>query len=135
MVKAIVFMGMPHCRADVASWANFAARAFSTLQMSAATNTRLLSDLKRNSETLKQISQQFVERGSAIRMKTFYETVKSDYANCLVCFLEWWATRVGLIWSRLGCGKGFSYFESAQRVTSCPDSRGPPKYVQVCLRG
>ena len=89
MVKAIVFMGTPHRGADVASWANLAARAFSTLQMSAATNTRLLSDLKRNSGTLMQISQQFVERGSAIRMKTFYETVKPDYANCLVCFLGW----------------------------------------------
>ena len=87
MVKGIVFMGTPHRGADVASWANFAARALGTLQMSTATNTSLLSDLKRNSETLKQISQQFVERGSAIKMKTFYETIKSDFVGCLVCFL------------------------------------------------
>ena len=87
MVKAIVFMGTPHRGADAASWANFAARAFRTLQMSTATNPSLLSDLKRNSETLRQISQQFVERGSAIKMKTFYETIKSDYVGCLVCFL------------------------------------------------
>ena len=85
MVKAIVFMGTPHRGADVA-WADFAARAFRALQMSAATNPSFLSDLKRNSGTLEQISQQFVERGSTIEMKTFYETKKLDYMNCLVYF-------------------------------------------------
>ena len=86
MVKAVIFMGTPHRGADVASWANLAARAFRALHMNTATNTSLLSDLEGNSETLKQISQQFVERGSTIKMKTFYETRKLDYMNCLVCF-------------------------------------------------
>ena len=86
MVKAVIFMGTPHHGADVATWANFAARAFRALQMSTATNTSLLSDLRGNSATLKQISQQFVERGSAIKMKTFYETKKLDSMNCLVYF-------------------------------------------------
>ena len=86
MVKAIVFMGTPHQGADVASWANFVAGALRVVQMITATNTSFLSDLKRNSETLEQISQQFVERGSTIKMKTFYETRKLDYMNCLVYF-------------------------------------------------
>ena len=86
MAKAIIFMGTPHRGANVASWANFAAQALKALQMGTTTNTSLLSDLKGNSETLKQISQQFVERGSTLKMKTFYETKKLNYMNGLVYF-------------------------------------------------
>ena len=89
MVKAIVFIGTPHRGAGVASWANCAAQAFRALQMSTTINPSFLSDLRRNSGTLKQISQQFVERGSAIKMKSFYETIKSDYVNCLVIMFPW----------------------------------------------
>ena len=74
MSKAVIFFGTPHRGADAASWANFAAQALRALQMGTATNTSLLSDLRKNSETLGQTSQQFVERGSTLRMKTFYET-------------------------------------------------------------
>jgi hypothetical protein len=87
MVKGVIFMGTPHRGADTAYWANFAAQALEALQMSIATNNSLLSDLKKNSEALRQISQQFVERGSTVKIKTFYETEKLDYMNCLVCFL------------------------------------------------
>ena len=86
MAKAVIFMGTPHRGADTAAWANFAAQALKALQMGTATNTRLVSDLKRNSQTLNQISQQFVERGSTLQIKTFYETNKMDYMNYLVCF-------------------------------------------------
>ena len=89
MAKAIIFMGTPHTGTNAASWGNFAAQVLKAVQMGTATNPSLLADLEKNSETLRQISRQFVERGSAIRMKTFYETVKPDYANCLVCFLGW----------------------------------------------
>jgi hypothetical protein len=87
MAKAVIFMGTPHRGADAASWANFAAQALKALQMGTATNRSLLSDLRKNSETLRQISQQFVERGSTLKMKTFYKTNKLDYMNCLVYFL------------------------------------------------
>ena len=86
MAKAIVFLGTPHRGADTATWANFVAQASGALQMGATTNRSLLSDLTKNSEILRQVSQQFVERGSTLRMKTFYETKKSDYMNCLVYF-------------------------------------------------
>ena len=86
MVKAIVFMGTPHCGGKAASWGNFAAQVLKAVQLGTATNPSLLADLKRNSEALRQISRQFVERGSTITMKTFYETIKLDYMNCLVCF-------------------------------------------------
>ena len=90
MAKAIVFLGTPHRGADAATWANFVALAFRALQMGTSTNSlrSLHSDLRKDSEILRQISQQFVERGSTLRMKTFYETNKSDYMNCLVYYLE-----------------------------------------------
>jgi hypothetical protein len=87
MAKAVVFMGTPHRGANAATWAGFAARALQATQMNTATNSRLLSDLKGNSETLRQISQQFVERGSAITIKTFYETEMLNFMNSLVFLL------------------------------------------------
>jgi hypothetical protein len=87
MARGVIFMGTPHRGADAASWANFVAQALKALQMGTAANRSLLSDLKKNSEALRQISQQFVERGSTLKIKTFYETNKFDYMSCLVCFL------------------------------------------------
>ena len=77
-------MGTPHRGADAASWANFVARALEALQMGTATNRNLLSDLKKNSGALWQVSQQFVERASTLKIRTFYETNKLDFMNCLV---------------------------------------------------
>jgi hypothetical protein len=88
MSKGIVFLGTPHRGADIASWAGFAARALQVVQMGTATNNRLLADLQRNSGTLWQISQQFVERGSALTIRTFYETVRMDFMSSLVFFLQ-----------------------------------------------
>ena len=95
MVQAIVFMGTPHREPDTASWTKFVSRAFEALRMDTATNISLRSGLGKNSEVLQQISQQFVERGSTIRMKTFYETMKLDYMNCLVFFFGQLASRIG----------------------------------------
>jgi len=85
MVKGVIFMGTPHRGADGAFWANFTARAYESL--GTATNSGMLSDLEKNSGTLGQISQQFVERGSTLKMKTFYETIKLDHMNGLVYYL------------------------------------------------
>ena len=76
-------MGTPHRGADAASWTNFVARALRT----GTPNISLLSDVRKSSETLRQISQQFVEHGSTIKIKTFYETEKLRYMNSLVYFL------------------------------------------------
>ena len=80
-------MGTPHRGADGAFWANFTARALESL--GTAANSGMLSDLQKNSGTLGQISQQFVERGSTLQMKTFYEIIKLDYMDRLVYYL--WA--------------------------------------------
>ena len=85
MAKGVIFMGTPHRGANTASWANFAAQALKALQLS--TNTSLLSGLQENSKALEQISQQFVERGSTIMVKTFYETIRLNFMTCLVYFL------------------------------------------------
>ena len=84
MSKGVIFMGTPHRGADAASYGNFAARALETIQMGTATNKNLVSDLKRNSPALWQITQQFVERASTLRIKTFYEVNKLDYMSSLV---------------------------------------------------
>ena len=81
-------MGTPHRGVETASWAAFAAWALRALQMGTATNANLFSDFKKNLETLRWISQQFVGRGSTLKMKTFYETEKLDYMDCLVYFLR-----------------------------------------------
>ena len=86
MAKGIVFMGTPHRGTNRSSWVNFASRVLQSLH-DGATSSRILSDLERNSETLRQISQQFVERGSTLKIKTFYETMASGFVNCLVCVL------------------------------------------------
>ena len=84
MSKGIVFMGTPHHGADAASYGNFAARALKAIQMGTATNRNLISDLKKNSPALWQITQQFVERASTLMIKTFYELNKLGYMNSLV---------------------------------------------------
>jgi hypothetical protein len=88
MAKGVIFMGTPHRGADAASWAKVAARALRALQMGTNTNPNLVSDLAKNSETLKSISEQFVERGSTLTINTFYETQKLDFMKSLVYFLS-----------------------------------------------
>ena len=85
MAKGVIFMGTPHRGADVAFWASFTARAFEAL--GTAAKSAMLSDLQKNSGTLGQISQQFVERGSTLKMKTFYERIKLDHMDHLVYYL------------------------------------------------
>ena len=106
MVKGVIFMGTPHRGADGAFWANFTARALESLGN--ASSTGMLEDLQKNSVTLGQISQQFVERGSTLRMKTFYETIKPDSMNSLVYLLfGQWPSRIGFnsvssrLWKRI----------------------------------
>jgi len=84
MAKGVIFMGTPHRGADAASWANFVARALGAAQMGTATNTNLLSALKKNSEVLREITKQFTERAPTLRIKTFYEVDKLDYMSSLV---------------------------------------------------
>jgi hypothetical protein len=82
-VRGLVFFGVPHRGSDVAYWGNFAANLLKITQLGFSTNTSFVEALKRNSETFADISQQFIERGANLPIRTFYETEK--LLNLLVC--------------------------------------------------
>ena len=48
------------------------------LSIGTSTNSRLVSDLKKDSSSLGSISSQFVHRTKGIRIYTFYETKKTE---------------------------------------------------------
>lgn len=74
--KAIIFLGVPHKGSGSAWWGNFAANALKAASIGRATNTALVADLRRDSETLTNISKQFVHRGRDLKIYSFYETQK-----------------------------------------------------------
>jgi protein SERAC1 len=79
-----VFLGTPHRGSDVASWTDFLARALHIAQLNTGTNKNLVSALKKDSETLSEISRQFVQRGANLEIRSFFETELLEYMNCLV---------------------------------------------------
>ncbi|KAH0559684.1 hypothetical protein GP486_003804 [Trichoglossum hirsutum] len=83
-VRGIVFMGTPHRGSDIAHWAGFAARALRAAQIGTGTNNNLLRALEEKSRTLLDISQQFVDRGATLQIRTFYEIEKLGFMNCLI---------------------------------------------------
>jgi hypothetical protein len=77
-------MGTPHRGSDIAYWAGFAAHALRVAQLGTGTNDSLLRALERKSKTLLDISQQFVDRGTTLQIRTFYEREMLSFMNCLV---------------------------------------------------
>ena len=83
--KAIAFLGVPHKGSDIAWWGTFAANLLKGASIGTSTNTTLISDLKRGSPTLAQISKQSVNRIQNMILYTFYETQKLN--GVMVCIL------------------------------------------------
>ncbi|KAL9593091.1 MAG: hypothetical protein Q9179_006109 [Wetmoreana sp. 5 TL-2023] len=83
-VTGVVFLGTPHRGSDAAYWTGFIARALKAAQLGTGTNDQLLAALQKNSKTLSDISEQFVERADTLRIRTFYETKKLDFLSSLV---------------------------------------------------
>lgn len=81
--RAIIFLGVPHKGSDSARWANFAANALKGASIGTSTNTALVADLRRDSDTLINISKQFVHRGKDLKIYSFYETQR--LGGVLVC--------------------------------------------------
>ena len=81
-VRGCVFFGVPHRGAESGYWANFAGTIIK-VALIGRTNTSLAAALQQNSAKFAEISQQFVERGAPLKIRTFYETEKLD--NQLVC--------------------------------------------------
>ena len=78
---------MPHRGSDIASVGESAANLLEGLQLGFGTNARFVEALRRNSDTLADISRQFTERGAYIPIWTFYETDR--LGNQLVLFSTW----------------------------------------------
>ncbi|KAI9888711.1 MAG: hypothetical protein M1814_006522 [Vezdaea aestivalis] len=74
--KAIPFLGVPHKGSDSAWWANFAASALKAASIGTSTNTALVADLRKDCSTLTNISKQFVDRTTGLKLYTFFERQK-----------------------------------------------------------
>ena len=75
--KGIAFLGTPHRGSDSAWWGTVVANIVRGLSIGTSTNSRLVSNLKKDSSALGSISTQFVHRTKGIRIYTFYETQKT----------------------------------------------------------
>lgn len=83
--KAIVFLGVPHNGIDSAIWANLAGKTLRRAGIGRFTNTAFVAVLRKNSNTLIDISKQFVHRGKDLEIFTFYETQR--LSGVVVCIL------------------------------------------------
>jgi hypothetical protein len=75
-VRGIVFFGVPHRGSEVAYWGSFVANIMAITQLGFRSNTKFIDALRRNSKQFSDISQQFVEPGSRLNIRSFYETEK-----------------------------------------------------------
>jgi hypothetical protein len=73
-IKAVMFLGTPHCGSNAAYWATYAANVLKVLQLGRGTNTSFVSALQRNSTEFANISQQWIERAAPLKIRTFFET-------------------------------------------------------------
>ncbi|KFY97583.1 hypothetical protein V500_01999 [Pseudogymnoascus sp. VKM F-4518 (FW-2643)] len=73
-VHAVVFFGVPHSGADIAIWGNFVARLLQLTPL--PVNTNFIRAIQSNSTSFQDISRQFIQRGSELVIRTFFETKK-----------------------------------------------------------
>ncbi|KAM0413792.1 hypothetical protein ACHAPD_007033 [Fusarium lateritium] len=52
------------------------------------TNTKVVNDLKKNSQALYEITQSFVDRSKALHIVTFYETEKMEFLSAQIMVKE-----------------------------------------------
>ena len=83
-VYGCVFLGVPHRGADLAYWANLPAKLLEYGLAGYGGNPAFLGALKRNSDTWRDISKQFVQRAAPLKIRTFFETQR--FHNLLVSF-------------------------------------------------
>jgi hypothetical protein len=75
--RAIAFLGVPHRGSASAVFADVLAKALKGATVGTSTNRALVSNLKRDSKMLADISRQFVERSKDLRIYAFYEGEKT----------------------------------------------------------
>ena len=76
--KGIAFLGVPHRGSGIARLGNYLARLLSTASLGTSTNPKLLQDLRRNSETLINLSLSSNHRLTGLQLLSFYETQQTD---------------------------------------------------------
>jgi hypothetical protein len=79
-VSGVIFFGTPHQGSDIANFAD----VLLTISSKFGGSHHLVKALKRNSDKLFDNSKQFVDRGHALKIRTFYET--EPYGGVIVCF-------------------------------------------------
>ena len=75
-IRGIVFLGVPHRRADVAYWASHLAKIIESGSLGFLGSPDFLNSLKRDSKSWSIISKQWVERSQSLKIQTFFETKK-----------------------------------------------------------
>ncbi|KAH7140282.1 hypothetical protein B0J13DRAFT_477392 [Dactylonectria estremocensis] len=83
-IRGVAFFGTPHAGSSAARFGEVLAIILKASTFGGSTNTRLVTDLRNNSETLRGITKSFVDRGKALQILTFYETEKMDNLNFMV---------------------------------------------------
>lgn len=78
-------IGTPHHGTDVAVFGTVVSQIVDVCTLRASTNPKVVSELKRNSEILWEISKSFVDRSKNLKIITFYETQKMRNWTKLVC--------------------------------------------------
>jgi len=89
-IRSIAFLEVSHKASDSAWWATFAVNALKDVSIDTFINTAFVTDLKKNSITLTNISKQFVDRVKNLTLYIFFETQKLSevliHKNWIQCF-------------------------------------------------
>ncbi|KAI0109159.1 hypothetical protein GGR51DRAFT_570018 [Nemania sp. FL0031] len=80
-IRGVAFFGTPHAGSSSASFGEVLASILKASTFSTNTNTKLVTALKTNSETLRNITRSFVDRSKSLQIISFYETEKMEYTN------------------------------------------------------
>lgn len=75
-IRGIIFLGVPHRGSDSAYWASLPTSILNYGSLGFVGSTDFLDSLKKNSESWRTITRQFVERGKSLQIRTFFETKK-----------------------------------------------------------
>lgn len=73
-IRGVMFMATPHRGLDLSFWDSLGPRIVRAATLGIKTNTKLIKDLKPNSEMLERISDSFAHRSASLKIRSFYET-------------------------------------------------------------
>ncbi|PKK49215.1 hypothetical protein CI102_4806 [Trichoderma harzianum] len=122
-IRGVVFLATPHRGSDLAYWDSIGTQIVRAATLGMATNSKIVKDLKVDSEMLKRISDSFAYRGAAFKIRSFYETEFMSGLNCCV---------VDKDSARLGWSNELDIASPANHSGICKfSSREDPRYETV----